>query len=97
MIEKYKWHHAPENQWPEINQNIRDSGIMNMEIYRFGNRMFMIMDVDDSFTFERMNEINQNPKSLAWEELMWNFQQAVPGAKLGEKWVLMEQVYKLPV
>lgn len=96
LIEKYKWHHAPENQWPEINQLIRDAGITNMEIYQFGNRMFMIMDVDDTFSFERMDRINQNPKSVAWEKLMWDFQQAVPGAQPGEKWVLMEQVYQLP-
>lgn len=96
LIEKYKWHHAPENQWPAINQSIRDAGVAEMEIYLFGNRMFMIMTVDDTFSFERMNEINQNPKSVEWENLMWGFQQAVPGAKPGEKWVLMEQIFKLP-
>ncbi|AWV96772.1 L-rhamnose mutarotase [Arcticibacterium luteifluviistationis] len=96
LIKKYKWHHAPENQWPEINVNIRAAGVVNMEIYLFGNRMFMIMEVDESFSFERMDEINQNPKSVEWENLMWNFQQAIPGAKPGEKWVLMEQVFKLP-
>lgn len=96
LIEKYKWHHAPENFWPEINHNIRKAGVVDMEIYRFGSRMFMIMEVDDTFSFERMDEINQDPKSVEWENLMWGFQQAVPGAKPGEKWAVMERVFKLP-
>ena len=96
LIEKYKWHHAPENQWPQINENIKKAGVTDMEIYLFGTRMFMIMEVNETFTFEKMDEINQHPKSIEWEELMWDFQAPVPGSKPGEKWVLMEQVYKLP-
>lgn len=96
LIEKYIWYHAPENQWPEMNQLIREAGVLDMEIYRFGTRMFMIMEVEDDFTFERMHEINQSPVSQKWEELMWEFQVPVPGAGEGEKWVLMEQVFKLP-
>ncbi len=86
----------PKISGPTINQSIHDAGVATMEIYRFGNRMFMIMEVDDTFSFERMHAINQNPKSVEWENLMWGFQQAVPGAKPGEKWVLMEQIFKLP-
>ncbi|PWJ57989.1 L-rhamnose mutarotase [Dyadobacter jejuensis] len=95
-IEKYKWHHAAENQWPEINASIRKAGVEEMDIYLFGNRLFMIMEVNETFSFERMEEINKNPKSVEWEDLMWGFQQPVPGAKPGEKWVLMEQIYQLP-
>ncbi len=96
LIEKYKWHHSPENLWPQINENIKKAGVLDMEIYLFGTRMFMIMEVNDTFSFERMDEINQHPKSVEWEELMWNFQEPVPGSKPGEKWVLMERVFKLP-
>ncbi len=96
LIEKYKWHHAPENMWTEINQSIKAAGVTNMEIYLFGTRMFMIMDVDDTFSFERMAEINKGPKSVEWEELMWNFQKAIPGSKPDEKWVLMDKIYQLP-
>ena len=97
LIEKYKWHHKPENQWPEINQSIKDAGVTNMEIYLFGNRMFMIMEVNESFSFEKMDEINQGSKPVEWEELMWGFQKPIPGCKPGEKWVQMEQIFKSPV
>jgi len=30
-----------------------------------------------------------------WERLMWRFQQALPGAKEGEKWMRMERIFKL--
>ncbi len=96
LIEKYEWHHAPENFWPEISRSIRDVGVSEMEIYRYGTRLVMVMEVDETFSFERMNEINQNAKSVEWENLMWDFQQAVPGAKPGEKWVLMERMFTLP-
>ena len=55
------------------------------------------MEVQDDFTFERMNEMNQqDAETQEWENLMWGFQQAVPGAKPGEKWLLMEKIFELP-
>ena len=36
-----------------------------------------------------------NPKVQEWEELMWKYQQAIPGTKAGEKWVLMDQIFEL--
>ena len=97
LIEKYKQHHAPENQWPGINRHIRATGVESMEIYLFGTRMCMFMEVGDDFTFERMDEMNrQDAETQEWEQLMWGFQQAVPGAKPGEKWVLMDKIFELP-
>ena len=82
--------------WPEITQSIRDSGIEDLEIYRFGTRMFMIMEVNDSFSFEAKAKADRsNRKVQEWEELMWRFQQAAPGSRPGEKWSLMERIFKL--
>lgn len=97
LIEEYKKHHSKENVWPEITKSIKDSGIIDMEIYILANRLFMIMEVDESYTPERKQTMDDaNPKVQEWEELMWQFQQAPPGAKDGEKWLEMEQIYKLP-
>jgi L-rhamnose mutarotase len=58
--------------------------------------MFMIMEVNDSFSFERKAKADQqNPKVQEWEKLMWNFQQALPQAKPGEKCLRMERIFKL--
>ena len=94
LIAEYKRYH--ENIWPEITQSIRDSGIEDMEIYLLGTRMFMIMEVNERFSFETKAKADrQNPKVQEWEELMWKFQQALPEAKPGEKWLRMERIFKL--
>ena len=94
LIAEYKRYH--EGIWPEITRSIKDSGIEDMEIYLLGTRMFMIMEVSESFSFEAKGRADRsNPKVQEWEELMWKYQQALPLAKPGEKWLLMERVFKL--
>jgi L-rhamnose mutarotase len=94
LISEYEEYHR--DVWPEIKKSIWDSGIANMEIYRFGNRLFMIMETDDTFTFENKSAMDAgNPKVQEWEQLMWKFQQPIAGSKPGEKWVLMGKIFEL--
>jgi L-rhamnose mutarotase len=94
LIAEYRRYH--EKIWPEITASIQDSGIEDMEIYLLGTRMFMIMEVNERFSFEAKAGADQsNPKVREWEELMWKFQQPLPQAKSGEKWMLMEKIFKL--
>jgi L-rhamnose mutarotase len=94
LIAEYKRYH--QKIWPEIMRSIKDSGIEDMEIYLLGTRMFMIMDVNERFSFEAKARADRaNPKVQEWEELMWKFQQRLPQAKPGEKWLLMERIFKL--
>lgn len=94
LIYEYMEYHR--KVWPEILASIIDSGIHHMDIYRFSNRLFMLMETEDNFSFERKAEMDaSNPKVREWEQLMWTYQQAIPGCKPGEKWVLMEQIFQL--
>lgn len=94
LIKEYEHWHKPENGWHEIRKNIFDAGIVNMEIYRTGNRLFMIMETDDSFDPVKKAAMDtSNPKVQQWEELMWKFQQPLPWAKDGEKWVIMDKIF----
>ncbi len=94
LIEEYEQFHT--DIWPEIKESILASGIRSMEIYRFSNRLCMIMDADDTFTFERKSDADaSNSKVQEWEALMWKFQQPVPGSKPGEKWILMDKIFEL--
>lgn len=94
LIAEYEAYH--DRVWPEILDSIRSSGILDMEIYRIGNRLFMIMETEDNFSFEQKAEADAaNPKVQEWEELMWTYQQALPGAQPGEKWMLMERIFSL--
>src|SRR5512138_1923809 len=96
LITEYEHWHQKENIWPEIIKSITGSGITNMEIYRTGNRLFMVMETDDAFSFERKAAMDDsNSKVQEWEKFMWKFQQSLPWAKKGEKWVLMEKIFQL--
>ncbi|GAA4419889.1 L-fucose mutarotase [Nibrella viscosa] len=95
LIKEYEAWHAPGKGWPEVRQNDLAAGVLDLQIYRTGNRMFMILETDDDFTFEKKAELDAgNPHVQDWEKLMWKFQQPLPNAKPGEKWVLMEQIFQ---
>ena len=94
LISEYEEYHR--KVWPEILKSIKDAGIRQMEIYRINNRLFMIMETSDDFTFERKSKMDEaNMKVQEWEQLMWKYQQAIPGSKPGEKWRLMERIFFL--
>lgn len=94
LIAEYKRYH--EKIWPEITGSIKDSGIEDLEIYLLGTRLFMIMEVNESFSFDAKARADRsNPKVQEWEELMWKFQQPLPHTKPGEKWLLMEKIFEL--
>lgn len=94
LIAEYEAYHR--NVWPEVLQSIKAAGIEQMEIHRVNNRLFMIMEVNDSFNFEKKAAADaSNEKVQQWEELMWKYQQALPLSKPGEKWVLMQKIFSL--
>ncbi|ATC36384.1 L-rhamnose mutarotase [Elizabethkingia anophelis] len=94
LIRQYEEYH--KQVWPEILESIKNSGIQNMEIYRTDNRLFMIMEVGEDFSFDAKAEADAgNPKVQEWENLMWDYQQALPKSKPGEKWVLMDKIFSL--
>ncbi|MFD1255238.1 L-rhamnose mutarotase [Mucilaginibacter terrae] len=94
LIAEYEeWHRAV---WPEILESITGAGIDDMEIYRFADRLFMIMEVNETFSFNSKNNADAaNAKVQEWETLMWKYQKSLPQAKPGEKWLLLDRIFKL--
>lgn len=94
LIAAYEEYHR--SVWPEIIQSIKEADIKSLEIYRVSNRLFMIMETGPDFSFEKKAQADaHNPMVVQWEKLMWEYQQALPIAKPGEKWVLMDKIFTL--
>lgn len=93
-IEKYIAYHRAV--WPEIIESIKVSGILDMQIYHVADRLFMIVETEKGFTFENKKQMDRhNPYVIKWEELMWEYQKAIPGTPEGEKWILMDKIFDL--
>lgn len=96
LIDEYKKVHAPGAAWSEITQGMKDVGILDMEIYIYGNRLFMIMETTADFDHDRaMAELAKKPRQSEWEAYVSRFQQTSAEATADEKWQLMERIYKL--
>lgn len=82
--------------WPEIIESLKESGIIHAEIYHVEDRLFLVIDTNEKFSLEIKGKMDaENPIVQKWETIMWKYQKALPNAKLGEKWVLMNRIFKL--
>jgi L-rhamnose mutarotase len=91
LIAEYEARHAPGSGWPKVIAHIKATGVESMEIWRTGDRLFMIAEVTDDYprAVETPVEVDR------WEELMWGFQRPLPHAADGEKWVPMKRIFSL--
>ena len=96
LIEEYKKVHAKGNAWPEITQGMKDVGIIDMEIYLYNNRLFMIMDTIPEFDHNKaMTELAGKPRQAEWEAFVSRFQVSGKEATANDKWQLMERIYEM--
>ena len=96
LIEAYKKVHAPGATWPEITRGMIEVGILDMEIYIMGTRLFMIMDTQPEFDHDSaLSELSTKPRQSEWEAFVSRFQKTSSEATADEKWQLMERIYKL--
>ena len=94
LISEYRRHHR--EFWPEVAACMRECGILDCELYQLGTRLMLVLETTPGFSFENKARIESgNARVQAWEQLMWNFQQPLPMSKPGEKWILMERIFKL--
>lgn len=96
LIAEYERWHRADTVWPEIVDSIRAAGVLDLDIFRTGNRLVLVMKVGESYSAERKAASDAaDPRVQEWEALMWQFQQALPFAKPGEKWLPMRQIFSL--
>jgi len=96
LIARYRRCHSREESWPEIREGIRQVGILEMEIYILGNRLFMIVETPLDFDWdEAMSRLATLPRQAEWEEFVAVFQACRPGSTSDEKWQMMERMFYL--
>ena len=96
LIREYEQYHQPGHTWPEVIDSIRRSGVLDMQIYRAGTHLVMVMTVTDSFSFEKKARMDsQNPKVVQWERLMTRFQLAAAESRTGAQWKKMQNIFDL--
>ncbi len=96
LIEEYRRFHAPGGPPAAVTHALRGSGIEVLEIYLCGNRLFMILEGAPGFSLQAKSQADAtNPDVQRWEQLMWQFQEPLPWAAPGQKWVPAEKIYDL--
>ncbi|MEO6292087.1 MAG: L-rhamnose mutarotase [Burkholderiaceae bacterium] len=95
LIAEYEKAH--EVIWLQVRDHLHRQGVENMEIYRLGTRLFMIMDVNDAvYDPQTMAQATATDPIIAqWEAAMWRYQVPTPWTPSGEKWVVMKQIFDL--
>ena len=92
LVEKYIEVHS--HVWPEVIAGQHEVGILQMQIYRLGRSLFMIMDTVDDFDFARdMARLAGLPRQAEWEAYVSQFQGCAADASSAEKWQMMEKIF----
>ena len=96
LIAEYRRRHSKEYAWKEVLEGIRQVGILEMEIYLLGTRLFMIVETPLDFEWEiAMARLSTLPRQEEWEDYMAEFQLVKAGMSSAEKWQLMDRIFHL--
>lgn len=96
LIAQYREAHDRYHSWPEIRAGIREVGILEMEIYILGTRLFMIVETPPDFDWDvAMAKLDTLPRQAEWEAYVSMFQQCRPGSTSREKWQMMDRMFYL--
>jgi L-rhamnose mutarotase len=96
LIAEYEAWHRTDRIWPGIVESLQSSGITELRIFRSGTRLFLLLEAPDTFSLQTKARADAaSPEVQAWETLMWQFQQALPWAEKGQKWVPMQPIFSL--
>ena len=96
LIAAYRKLHSQDGIWPEILEGIKKAGVLEMEIYLLGTRLFMIVELPAEADWDEvMRRMANYPRQAEWEALTAKYQKADPNASSTEKWKLMKRIFHL--
>jgi len=95
LIKEYVRAHNKDSHWKEIREGLREIGILEMEMYLQGNRVFMIVETGLDFDWDiAFSKLATLPRQAEWESRMSLFQHT-KGAKSTDKWLMMQRIFHL--
>jgi L-rhamnose mutarotase len=96
LIRQYDEYHQAGNVWPEVIKNICESGILDMQIYRHGEILVLLITASELFSFENMAlRDRNNPKVVEWEQLMNRFHAVDDMTTTHKKWNVAKNIFDL--
>ena len=96
LIKEYRRRHEKGNVWQEIIDGISQVGILEMEIYILGTRLFMIVETPADLDLDAaMDKLATLPRQAEWEAYMSELQGTSADATSDEKWQMMERMFYL--
>ena len=94
LIAEYEREHR--EVWPEVKAGMQEAGILDMQIFRHENLLFMIVETRDDFDWEKdMARLATLPRQEEWEAHVARFQKVNPRATSAEKWKRMDKIFEL--
>jgi L-rhamnose mutarotase len=94
LVERYKEHHR--RVWPDVVARLREIGVLEMQIFLLGRRLFLWMETVNGFDPERdFARLGEDERYREWDALMRTMQEPVPEARPAEWWAPMELVFDL--
>jgi len=94
-IAHYERWHAAGAVPAAVCTDIRDSGILAMEIYRTGNRLVMVMETAEGYDPARRTAGQAIEAVQEWESKMRSVQQPLPWAQPEAKWTPATRIFSL--
>lgn len=96
LIAEYRRRHSRGEAWQDIIDGIKEVGILEMDIFIIGTRLFMIVETPVDFNWDdAMARLATLPRQQEWEDYMSIFQEAVAGSSSNDKWRMMERIFHL--
>lgn len=87
--------HSKEGVWPALKKANIASGINEIKIYRFDNRVVMLFSFPSNADQVKMDSLYlaADVKVQEWNSLMSSLQRSLPGVDTTQKWVPMKLIH----
>jgi hypothetical protein len=95
MQQEYLDYHATQfEKWPELSRGFCNADFQQLLIFRNGRQLILVISIPKGESLDKLNPrtTENNPRVNEWNKLMGKYQEGLPGAGAGVKWVFLERI-----